>query len=134
MKLSTRSRYGTRMMLDLAEHHDTGPVRTKEIAERQDISGKYLEQLIIPLKHARLIKSVRGPKGGYMLSKPPDRITIADIVDALEGQLVLVDCIEHPGACNRESGCVVRRVWEHATQVMIETFKSTTLSDMLPKG
>lgn len=134
MKLSTRSRYGARMMLDLARHGQNGPIHIKEIARRQDISGKYLEQLIIPLKRAGLIQSVRGPKGGYRLSMAPERITFADIIGALEGQWVLVDCIEHPDICHRESRCVVRKVWEQATQAMLDTLRATTLSDMLQKG
>ena len=85
MKLSTRSRYGTRMMLDLAQRYDDGPVQIGDIAKRQDISVKYLEQLIIPLKKAKYVTSVRGPKGGHMLAKSPEKITVGEIVELLEG-------------------------------------------------
>ena len=84
MKLSTRSRYGTRLMLDLAEHYLKGPIHLKAIALQQGISVKYLEQIIIPLKKAKYIQSVRGPKGGHILAKPPSEISIGEIVALLE--------------------------------------------------
>ena len=85
MKLSTRSRYGTRMVLDLAKRFNEGPVRIRDISEREGISVKYLEQLVIPLKQANFIKSIRGPKGGHMLARSPEEITVGDVVKALEG-------------------------------------------------
>ena len=131
MKLSTRSRYGTRMMLDLAQHYDEGPVRISDIAKRQDISVKYLEQLIIPLKTFNLIKSARGPKGGHMLAKSPEKITVGEIVDVLEGGIDLVDCIENPEECDRSSSCLTRGIWEEATQAMYDKLNSVTLSKMI---
>ena len=101
MKLSTRSRYGTRMMLDLAQHYNEGPVQIGQIAQRQDISVKYLEQLVIPLKKASFIKSVRGPKGGHMLAKGPDEITVGQIVDVLEGGMQLSVCLGDAEICER---------------------------------
>ena len=108
MKLSTRSRYGTRMMLDLAQHYGESPVQIGEIARRQDISVKYLEQLIIPLKKAKYIKSIRGPKGGHVLAKPPEEITVGEIVELLEGGINLSDCIENPETCARSNICLTR--------------------------
>ncbi len=134
MKLSTRSRYGTRMMVDLALHYDKGPVQVGEIAKRQDISVKYLEQLIIPLKKADYIKSVRGPKGGHMLAKPPDEITVGEIVRVLEGGIDLSECVENPDACERTESCLTRGVWEEATKAMYEKLNSTTLSKMIKTG
>ena len=84
MKLSTRSRYGTRMLLDMAKHYNQGPVQLGDIAKRQNISMKYLEQIIIPLKRAHYVESVQGPKGGHLLAKPPEQITVAEIVTLLE--------------------------------------------------
>ena len=130
MKLSTRSRYGTRMMLDLAQHYDDGPVQIGEIAKRQDISVKYLEQLIIPLKKANYIKSVRGPKGGHVLSKPPEEITVGEVVNVLEGGINLSDCIENPDICDRSETCLTRCIWETATRAMSQELNSITLSDM----
>ncbi|MCJ7686796.1 MAG: Rrf2 family transcriptional regulator [Desulfobacteraceae bacterium] len=131
MKLSTRSRYGTRMMLDLAQHYDQGPVQMGEISKRENISAKYLEQLIIPLKKANFIKSVRGPKGGHMLAKPPEEITVGDIVRILEGGISLSSCIENPEVCDRTTKCLVRGVWEETTKIMYDKLNSVTLSKMI---
>ncbi|MEE9567104.1 MAG: Rrf2 family transcriptional regulator [Desulfobacteria bacterium] len=134
MKLSTRSRYGTRMMLDMAQHHDAGPVQIGDIAKRQDISVKYLEQLVIPLKKANYVKSVRGPKGGYMLAKPPEEITVGEIVKVLEGGVNLSDCIENPDICEKSTSCLTRGLWEEASRAVYETLNSVTLSEMIETG
>jgi len=131
MKLSTRSRYGTRMMLDLAQHYDEGPIQMGDIARRQDISVKYLEQLIIPLKKVDFIKSVRGPKGGHMLARPPEEITIGEIVKVLEGGIDLSDCIGNPDECNRSSSCLTRGIWEEATKAIYDRLNSITLSKFI---
>ena len=134
MKLSTRSRYGTRMMLDLAKHYENGPVHIADIAERQNISVKYLEQLIIPLKKASFIKSVRGPKGGHLLANNPGEITIGEIVRVLEGGIDLSDCIKNPGVCKRTDSCLAREAWEEATKAMYDKLNSITLSKMINRG
>src|SRR5208283_2861697 len=108
MKLSTRSRYGVRLVLDLALHADEGPVRLGSVAQRQGIGIKYLEQIIISLKKADYVKSVRGPKGGHLLTKPPEEITVGEIVGLLEGGLKLVKCVRYPEECERSSTCVTR--------------------------
>lgn len=131
MKLSTRSRYGTRMMLDLAQHYDEGPVQIRNVSKRENISVKYLEQLIIPLKKANFIKSVRGPKGGHMLAKPPEAITIGEIVRVLEGGINLSSCIENPEVCDRTSDCLTRDLWEETTKAMYEKLNSATLSTLM---
>jgi Rrf2 family iron-sulfur cluster assembly transcriptional regulator len=133
MRLSTRSRYGTRMMLDLAQHYDERPVQIRDIAKRQNLSVKYLEQLIIPLKKADYIKSVRGPKGGHMLTKPPDKITVGEIVKLLEVGINLSDCIENPDVCDRSDTCETRDIWEVATAAMYHKLNSITLSDLMKK-
>ena len=94
MKLSTRSRYGTRLLLDIAQHYNQGPIQLGDIAGRQDISVKYLEQIIIPLKKAHLIETVRGPKGGHLLARPPEEITVAEVVALMEEGASLVECTE----------------------------------------
>jgi Rrf2 family iron-sulfur cluster assembly transcriptional regulator len=134
MKLSTRSRYGTRMMLDLAQHYDEGPVQIRNVSKRENISVKYLEQIIIPLKKANFIKSVRGPKGGHMLAKPPKAITVGEIVRVLEGGINLSSCIENPEVCDRTSDCLTRDLWEEATKAMYEKLNSATLSKMINDG
>jgi len=131
MKLSTRSRYGTRMMLDLAQHYDEGPVQIGAVSKRENISVKYLEQLIIPLKKANFIKSVRGPKGGHMLAKSPEEITVGEIVRILEGGINLSTCIENPEVCDRTTRCLTRGVWEEATKAMYDKLNSVTLSKMI---
>ena len=134
MKLSTRSRYGTRMMQELAQHYDKGPIQIGDIAKRQDISVKYLEQLIIPLKKADLIISFRGPKGGHMLTKSPEEITVGEIVNLLEGGIDLAGCIENPEECNRSDSCLTRGVWKEATEAMFDKLNSITLSKMIERG
>jgi Rrf2 family protein len=131
MKLSTRSRYGTRLMLDMAQRYQEGPIQLGVIASRQNISMKYLEQLIIPLKRARYVASVRGSRGGHMLAKSPDEITVGEIVKLLEGGIRLTDCTEHPETCKRSDQCMMRLVWKEATQAIQEKLDALTLSDVL---
>ena len=118
-------------MLDLAQHYDQGPVQIGEVSKRENISVKYLEQLIIPLKKANFIKSLRGPKGGHMLAKPPEEITVGEIVRILEGGINLSSCIEHPEVCDRTTRCLTRGVWEEATKAMYDKLNSVTLSKMI---
>jgi len=131
MKISTRGRYGTRMMLDLAAHHDQGPTPLREIAKRQDLSVKYLEQLIIPLKAAGYIRSVRGARGGYTLARKPDKINVGQIIKVLEGGLSLVDCVEDPKICEREKNCPTRDIWLRMSERLMEELSSLTLRDVL---
>ena len=131
MKISTRGRYGTRMMLDLAARHNQGPTPLREIAKRQDLSVKYLEQLIIPLKAAGYIRSVRGARGGYTLARKPDKINVGQIIKVLEGGLSLVDCVEDPKLCEREKNCPTRDIWLRMSERLMEELSSLTLSDVL---
>jgi Rrf2 family protein len=131
MKLSTRSRYGTRILVDLARHNDQGPVQIGDISKRQDISVKYLEQLIRPLKQADLVTSVRGPKGGHLLAVKPDEITLGQIVRLFEGQSDLVECISHPEKCAMSDDCQVRLAWQDATRVLYERLNATTIADLV---
>ena len=134
MKLSTRSRYGARILVDLAHHNGQGPVQIGEISKRQDISVKYLEQLIRPLKQASMVTSVRGPKGGHMLAKDPADITLGQIVRLFEGQAELVECISNPEQCNMADDCQVRLAWKEATRVLYEKLDSTTISDLIQEN
>jgi len=134
MKLSTRSRYGTRLMLDLARHYGKGPVQVGEIARHEEISVKYLEQIIIPLKKEGLIQSIRGPKGGHMLARRPQDITMGEIVKVLEGGIDLAACIENPGECRRSPRCVTRGLWKEATNAMYDKLNSVTLAEMLERS
>ncbi len=134
MKLSTRSRYGTRLMLDLAEHYQAGPVHLSTVARDQGISVKYLEQIIIPLKKANYVKSVRGPKGGHILAKPPAEITIGEIVALLEDGASLSECTDNQMACERSQVCATRYIWREAAQAMFDKLESITLADVLSRA
>ena len=131
MKLSTRSRYGTRILVDLARNKDQGPIQIGEISKRQDISVKYLEQLIRPLKKAKLVTSVRGPKGGHQLAEKPENISLGQIVRLFEGQSDLVECVSYPEKCAMSDDCQVRLAWRDATKVLYEKLDSTTISDLM---
>ncbi|MFP4392957.1 MAG: RrF2 family transcriptional regulator [Desulfohalobiaceae bacterium] len=133
MKLSTRSRYGTRLMLELAKHFQQGPVHLNDIAKRQNISIKYLEQLIIPLKKANLIRSVRGPRGGYQLNIHPKQIPIGQILQTLEGDLELTPCLKDPSVCERSEQCPTKDIWNQATQAMYKELDSLTIWDIVQK-
>src|SRR5210317_1265256 len=131
MKLSTRSRYGARILVDLARNSNQGPVQIGTISKRQDISVKYLEQLIRPLKQAKMVDSVRGPKGGHLLAKKPEDITLGQIVRLFEGQSELVECISSPEKCSMSDDCQVRLAWKEATTVLYEKLDSTTIADLM---
>jgi Rrf2 family protein len=131
MKLSTRSRYGARLMIELARNYGKGPMSIAEISRKQRIPLKYLEQIIIPLKRAKLVASVRGPRGGHMLSAPPGRISLWDILFLLESKSSLVDCLAEGGTCEHISYCPVRPVWHQALEAMTKVLKKTTLQKIL---
>ena len=133
MKLSTKGRYGVRLMFDLAMHYGKGPIFLKEIAERQGMSEKYLWQLIPPLKQAGLVTSTRGAHGGYELSKSPDQMTVREIVSAVEGPLSLVDCVGDPSICARKDACVVNGVWSEISAKLIQAMEVITLASMVEK-
>ncbi|MGB9629149.1 MAG: RrF2 family transcriptional regulator [Thermodesulfobacteriota bacterium] len=131
MKISTKIRYGTRAILELASHYGEGPIELKEIADKEDISLKYLEQVIIPIRTAGLVKSVRGSKGGYILAKPPSEIYLSDLVEVLNGPLQLVECINDPSACLKTPHCVTRDIWKEVSEAIYRIFRSITLEDMV---
>lgn len=130
MKISMRSRYGLRLMIELAAHDGKGPLFLKNIAKAQDISGKYLSQIVIDLKAANLISATRGAHGGYMLARPPAEITALEVLTALEGDLTLVECTRNPNRCRRESLCVSQSVWERLSKAMTQTLEEIRLSDL----
>lgn len=133
MKLTKRTRYGTRLLLDLAIHQDQGAVNMSEISKRLNVSVKYLEQLVRPLKKAKFVNSIRGPKGGHMLAKKPDKITLGDITRLFEGQTELVDCISNPEKCPISDECIVRPAWQRATQALYNELDSISITDLLEK-
>jgi len=131
MRLTTKGRYGTRAMLDLAMHAERERVPVKRIAECQNIPIRYLEQILNTLRKTGLIKSVRGVNGGYSLAKKPDEIRILDIVTALEGSLAPVKCVDHnTEGCERFEHCVTRALWSELKDKIEETLSTTTLEDL----
>lgn len=134
MKLSTRSRYGTRLILDMAQHHGKGPIQLGEIARRQKISLKYLEQIIRPLKAAGYIQSFRGSKGGHILAREPSQITVGEIVARLEGGPTLTPCTFNPEQCDRVDECLTRFVWVEASRAMFDRLNRITFADILKSG
>ena len=133
MKLSSRSRYGFRAILELAVEYGNGPLQIKTIAEREDISNKYLEQLIAMLKASGLVRSIRGPRGGYELTRPPNEVKLSDIFKTLEGPVVAVECLEHPEYCPRCTDCVTREVWAKMQSAMMGVLENITLQDLVDK-
>jgi len=134
MKLSTRTRYGVRAILELAENHGAGPLQVKAIAQRQDISVKYLEQLMAILKSAALVRSIRGSKGGYLLAKAPNQIKLSDVFGALEGpSAIAVECLENKSYCARAADCVTRQVWAQVQEAIMSVLQSMTLQDLVDR-
>jgi Rrf2 family protein len=133
MKLTTRGEYSTRLMMELALNYGKGPMLLKNISNTQDISLKYLGQLIIPLKIAGLLKSTRGSHGGHLLSRPPGKIKLIEILEASEGSLYITECIENPDICDRSKNCVARKIWQEASEAFLKVFRSITLKDVIDK-
>jgi Rrf2 family protein len=115
----------------MALNYNQGPIHLGNIANRQRISVKYLEQIIIPLKKARYVESVRGPKGGHILARPPEEITVAEIVALLEEGASLTECSDHPETCHRADTCLTRYLWKEAARAMFEKLQSITLADLV---
>jgi Rrf2 family protein len=133
MKISTKIRYGARAMLELASHYGEGPIELREIAKRENISIKYLEQVINPLRAGGLVKAIRGSKGGYSLAKPPSEICLYDVIETLEGPLNLLECLRDPKACQKVPSCVTRDIWKEVSDAISKIFYSVTLEDMVTR-
>lgn len=133
MKISTRSRYGTRLIIELAMRYKQGPVFLKEISRSQEISLKYLGQIVIRLKKAGIISSTRGAHGGYYLAKHPQKIRLSHIVEALDGPFILVKCLEGNKKCDRIEICLTRRAWEEVNRRFYNILESITIQDLLLK-
>ena len=133
MKLSTRARYGTRALLDVALHHSEGPVLLKDIAHRQEISLPYLEHIISPLIVAGIVRSTRGARGGISLLKPPSEIRLSEVLDSLEGSIAPVECVNDPKVCTRSDCCATRDVWGELKKAMNGVLGSLTLQDLVER-
>lgn len=133
MKVSTKTRYGIRLMIDLGINYGKGSIFLKDIAKREEISEKYLSQIIIPLRTAKLVNSFRGAHGGYVLSRPPEEISMRDIFEALEGNFDLLNCIHKPEKCERSTICVTREIWNDLGATIAQKLESMLLSDFVKK-
>ncbi len=131
MKLSTRARYGLRALVDIALYCEKKPVILKDIAERQNISRLYLAQLILELQKSGFVKSIKGRKGGFILSKDPSDIFLLDVIASLEKNISLVECIEDSNKCSKSSNCITQKLWQHLDNVLKQTLSSYTLQDLL---
>ena len=131
MKLSTQGRYGLRAMVELAGAYGEGPLVASTIAKRQGISQKYLHNLLTTLKRANLVTVVRGPRGGFGLSREPDRILVSEVWEALEGKISIVDCLTNRKVCGRIECCETREFWKALNNRMKEVLSSTNLADLM---
>ena len=133
MKLSTRGRYGTRALLELALHYREGPVPLKDIAQSQQISLQYLEHLITPLVAAGIIRSTPGARGGVWLARSPQEIKLSEVIGLLEGSTAPVECVNNPEICTRSELCVTRDIWGELKKAMNGVLESTTLQDLVER-
>ena len=132
MRISTKGRYAVRLMLDLAMNSTGEPIRLKDVAKRQQISEKYLEQIISVLNKAGFVRSIRGPMGGYLLQRPVKDYTVGMILRQTEGSLAPVECVEESaGTCSREAGCAARLLWKKINAAVNDVVDQTTLEDLV---
>jgi len=135
MKLSKRGEYGLRALQDLAAHYGEGPIPNKILAERNNIPPRFLEQIMLTLKHGRLVHSQKGPHGGYYLARSPEEINLADAVRLLDGPLAPISCVSEtayePCGCPDMETCGLRRVMKEVRDVVADIMERTTLADLV---
>ena len=131
MKISTKGRYGLRILMDLAIHQSEKPRLIRDIAKSQQISEKYISRLVIALRKAGMIRSVRGVNGGFHIAMKPEDITLLDVIEAMEGPLSIVDCVTMPGKCSHSKNCAPREIWGKLNEDIRELMRGTTLADIL---
>jgi len=133
LKITTKTRYGIRAILEIARETNNNGIYQKEISRRQDLSLKYLDQIILALKTANLIMNVKGKKSGYILTKPANEISILELFNALEAETYVVDCIAPSYVCKKESYCTMKQFWLGLDKIITNYFRSYTLQDLLEK-
>ena len=133
MKISTKGRYGTRALLDVALHQGESPVQLKAIAQRQQISLHYLEHIIAPLIAAGMLRSTRGARGGVSLGRSPQEIRLSEVVQVLEGSIAPAECVDDPNVCSRADLCVTRDIWAEMKEAMAGVLESTTIQDLVER-
>ena len=134
MKLSTRTRYAVRAIIELAHNDSKKPLQLKIIAQRQEISVKYLEQLMAVLRSAGFVRSIRGSKGGYVLAKAPNQIKLNEVLHRLEGTVSTVECVENEDCCSRSADCAARYLWMQVEQAIEKVLEAITLQDLVDKA
>ncbi len=134
MKISTKGRYALRMIIDLALHQDDGFVSLKDIAERQEISKKYLEQIVPMLNKSGILRTNRGNKGGYALAKSPEQLSVGDILRATEGSLAPVSCLDdNPNTCPRQESCSTLYIWEGLFKTITDYLDNISINEIVEK-
>ena len=133
MKLSTRARYGTKALLELALHRGEEPVLLKDIAQRQQIPLPYLEHLISPLVQAGIVKTTRGTRGGVSLLRPPEEIILSEVIQLLEGSIAPVECVDNIKTCPRTDLCVTHDIWDEIKEAISKVLESVTLQDLVER-
>lgn len=131
MKLSTKCRYGSRAVMEIARNYKSGPVKRKDIVKNQQISDSYLENILISLKNGGVIDTTRGAKGGYMLHRSASEITLLEIVNILDGTLSPVECLDNPSVCERASICATRMAWGKMKQAKEEVLRSISVQELV---
>jgi Rrf2 family cysteine metabolism transcriptional repressor len=135
MRLSKRGEYGLRALQDLAAHYGMGAVSNKSLAERNNIPSRFLEQILLTLKHGQIVRSQKGPHGGYYLARPPHQITLAEVVRLLDGPLAPISCVSEiayePCGCPDMETCGLRRVMKQVRDVVAKMMEDTTLGDLI---
>ncbi|HCJ66015.1 MAG TPA: Rrf2 family transcriptional regulator [Elusimicrobia bacterium] len=131
MKISTKGEYGLRAMVDLTLRYGDGPVLLKDIAQRQNVSKKYLDHLVSDLRTAGLVRSIRGAKGGYLLSRPPKEIKLLEIIQILEGSISPCECLDNLNICQNAKSCVTREIWKKVKNAITGVLDSTNLEDLV---
>ncbi len=133
MKISTKGRYGTRMLLDLAQHDNSERILLRDISLRQGISLNYLERLVSPLVAGGIIRTTRGPKGGISLAKRPEQIKLSEVIQVLEGSTAPVECVKDPKVCDRSDLCVTRDIWQELRKKTDSFLESITIKDLVKR-
>jgi Rrf2 family protein len=134
MKVSTKGDYGIRAIIELAHHYgEPKPTQSGDIAARQGVPESYLEQLLTTLRRAGFVRSVRGPQGGHLLVRDPDALPVSEVVEALEGSLLPIDCLDDSSACSKAGGCAQREMWQAVREGILEVLENTTIADLAAK-
>jgi Rrf2 family protein len=134
MKISTKGDYGIRAIIELAHHYgDPKPIQSADIAARQGVPESYLEQLLTTLRRAGFVRSVRGPQGGHLLIRDPDALPVSEVIEALEGSILPIDCLDDSSACSKAGGCAQREMWQAVREAIMGVLENTTIADLAAK-